>query len=204
MCQKTADCANTPLDTAPPSHFLCLISLCPFQTLPEERRRRVSVRHRAVTGLVMWRVCTHITAACPGVLTKTESRLRVGPLPGCHAALKTRRDVKKSRSENSLTSHFSSHGASVWRWRLWFFIVQSFLRGEAALEAETISLVEELIQAQLDKYQNEMAEKNLSRFLSYNSEFFLATILLKTHHRRVNKSVGKHHHCQLHQTKIQY
>lgn len=64
-------------------HHLPLIfsfsSLCPFQILPGGRRRRVSVRRRAVMGLVMWRVCTHTTAACPGVLTKTESHLRVGP-----------------------------------------------------------------------------------------------------------------------------
>lgn len=64
-------------------HHLPLISsvssLCPFQILPGGRRRRVSVQRRAVMGLVMWRVCTHTTAACPGVLTKTESHLRVGP-----------------------------------------------------------------------------------------------------------------------------
>lgn len=74
-CQKTCDCVDTVLTwTPPPSHLLC-----PFQTLPGARRRRASVRRQAATGQVTWRVCTRTTAACPGVLTKTASRLRVGP-----------------------------------------------------------------------------------------------------------------------------
>lgn len=52
----------------------------PFQILPEGKRRRASVRHRAATAQVMWLGSIHTTAACPVVPTRIVSRQRVGPL----------------------------------------------------------------------------------------------------------------------------
>lgn len=47
--------------------------------LHAQTRRRVDVRHRAVTARVMWRAFTPTTGACPAVHTKT----------GCHQKVST-------------------------------------------------------------------------------------------------------------------
>lgn len=50
------------------------------QTLHVQTRRKVDVRHQAVTARVTWRACTPTIGACPAVRTKTGCHQKVSAL----------------------------------------------------------------------------------------------------------------------------